>query len=281
MPRKISARKATRAPKADAFALQIDALVNDPHRGEFDEIARPAGAHFALFATEDGEEAIIDIYDVIGTWETNARTFRAALQSINASTLTIRINSPGGSVFDGFAMYNDLRDYARRKNATIRTEIVGVAASIASVLAMAGDEIAIVENGFLMIHNAWSAVVGNARDLRKTADTLDALDRQITATYARRTGETPKAIADMMGAETWIDSEKAIELNFATEIIDSVDASALALDVSKYANAPRVLVRPSRAKAKAKPAAVAAKAPQPDLSEALAACNRLLGVLQR
>lgn len=279
MPRKPikKAAKATRkrAVQPDAFARQLDALVSNPMNPEFDAIQRPAGARFEAFVAEDGSEAVIDIFDVIGSWETNARTLSNTLKNLSAKQLTVRINSPGGSVFEGFAMYNALRDYARRKNATVRTEVVGVAASIASVIAMAGDTIAIAENGFLMIHNAWAVAIGNAVEMRKIADVLDKLDTQLVATYVKRTGETAKSVAGMMAEETWLDSADAVEMNFADEIIDSVEASALAHDVTHYDNAPGVLTRPlTKAKA-SKSTKVAAPAKTEDWSEAMAACTRL------
>jgi ATP-dependent Clp protease, protease subunit len=291
MPRKISKKSAAapqnsvrrKRPAGKAFALQSDDLINDATRPEFDAIKRPSGARFEAFMAEDGSEAVIDLYDVIGSWETNARTFRNTLKSIDAAQITVRINSPGGSVFDAFAMYNDLRAHPAR----IRVEIVGLAASAASVVAMAGDTIAIAENGFLMIHNSWTIGIGNARDLTKVAGTLAKLDKQIGATYARRGGLDAADVAEMMDAETWLDSQDAIDMNLADEIIESVDASALAHDLSKCSKAPGVLVKASRAAtpaAKPKPTQQAPSAPAataPDWSQVYASLHRLIGVIQR
>lgn len=292
MPRKTNRKKGAPAPQNSvkrkrgagrALALQAEELISDATRLEFDAIKRPAGARFEAFLAEDGSEAVIDIYDVIGSWETNARTFRNTLKSIDAEQITVRINSPGGSVFDAFAMYNDLRAHPAR----IRVEIVGVAASAASVVAMAGDTIAIAENGFLMIHNSWTIAIGNAREMSKTAGVLAKLDKQIGATYARRGGLDAADVAEMMDAETWLDSQDAIDMNLADEIIESVDASALAHDFSKCAKAPGVLVKASRAAtiaAKPKPSQQVPSAPAAiaaDWSGVSASISRLIGAFQR
>ena len=122
----------------------------------------------------------------------------------------------------------------------VRVEILGMAASAASVIAMAGDEIAIAENAFLMIHNAWGIVAGNKVDMRSFAAVLDQIDAALVATYARRTGGDAGEIAAMMDAETWLAGPEAIERGFAGELLDS-DGEALAFDLSVYHNAPSVL----------------------------------------
>ena len=276
---KTTAKPSRRAPvQPSAFALQLDDLLSDATRSEFDAIKRPADARFEAFVAEDNSDAVIDIYDVIGSYETNARTFRNTLKAITAPQITVRINSPGGSVFDAFSMYNDLRAHP----AGIRVEVVGVAASAASVLAMAGDRIAIAENGFLMIHNSWSFAVGNANEIRKLADVLGKLDKQIGATYARRSGIASGKIATMMDAETWLDSSDAVDMNLVDEVIESVDAQALAHDFSKCSKAPRVLLTASRAATPAKPKQPAKQAPAvEDWSAVNASIHRLIGALAR
>ena len=190
---------------------------------------------FEVRAADDA--AVIDVFDAIGEWGVSARSFAAKLDEAKAArSLTVRLNSPGGDVFDGIAIYNQLAQSGK----PVRVEILGMAASAASVIAMAGDEIAIAENAFLMIHNAWGIVAGNKVDMRSFAAVLDQIDAALVATYARRTGGDAGEIAAMMDAETWLAGPEAIERGFAGELLDS-DGEALAFDLSVYHNAPSVL----------------------------------------
>lgn len=273
MARKQSSTKSRRGSVV-ARAIPHADMLTDPARQYETSMRRPADARFEALMTEDGEEGVIEIYDIIGSYETNFRTVSDALKRMsNASQITVRINSPGGLVFDGFAIYNALRAHG----AHIRVEIMGLAASAASVIAMAGDQIAIADNGFLMIHNASAVTWGNARDMVKTADMLAKIDKAIIATYARRTGMKGDKLAALLDAETWLDAEDAVSMKFADETLESVDASALALDVSPYAKAPGVLVRASRAKPAAQPKPAA---PVEDWSAVAAAMARLTATLK-
>ena len=180
----------------------------------------------------------IFIYDDIGSGffsdGVTPKSFAEDLKALGAvRTLNIFINSPGGSVFDGVSIYNQIKRHKARKNVFID----GIAASIASVIAMAGDEINIAANGFMMIHEPWSCACGNASDLRRTADQLDKINDSILNTYAERTPTPENVIADMMEAETWMNAEEAVELGFADKITEEV-AIAARFDLSKFANVP-------------------------------------------
>lgn len=162
--------------------------------------------------------ATIWLYDEIGYWGITAKTFAEELKAIgDVEAITVQINSPGGDVFDGLAIYNSLVKH----RASVNVEIDGYAASIASIIAMAGDSISIADNAMLMIHNPWTFAMGEANDLRKTADTLDQVRTQLINTYAKRTGLDDETIGEMMDAETWIESGPAVEQGFADAVMES------------------------------------------------------------
>lgn len=199
--------------------------------------ARSVGTKFAV-ATANDAPTEIELYDEIGFWGVNAKDFRAKLKG--AGDVVLKINSPGGSVFDGIAIYNDLK--AHKGN--VRVEITGIAASIASIIAMAGDEIAIADNAMMMIHNAWTVAIGNAEELTAQADVLSKIDGALALTYASRKG-TPgiRAIKQMMADETWMNGKEARDQGFATETLQPVDKSTQAkFDLSVFQHAPESLV---------------------------------------
>ena len=136
--------------------------------------------------------------------------------------ITVRINSPGGDVFDGITMYNRLVAAQPR----IRIMIEWIAASIAAVIAMAGDEILIAENGMMMIHDAFGLEIGNSEDMRAMADILDDLDTKIARTFAARTGQTDAAIRKLMDAETRFKGPAAVEAGLADRLIPAKTAPA-------------------------------------------------------
>lgn len=140
--------------------------------------------------------------------------------------LEIHINSGGGDVFAGFAIYNMLARHKAHKTVYIE----GLAASIASLIAMAGDEIIMPENSMMMIHNAWAGIAGNADELRKMADELDKVDGILRTTYVNKTGLEEDEIRDMMANETWFTAYDALEKGFATAVEAPV---AMAASVDK------------------------------------------------
>lgn len=184
----------------------------------------------------------IFIYDDIGdSWDgTTAKGFAKELKALGAvKELRVYINSAGGSVFDGVAIFNQLE----RHKARVIVNVDGIAASIASVIAMAGDEIAIAANGMIMIHDPWAFALGTAAEMRKMADSLDKVGETILGTYVRRTGGEAEAIKAMMAEETWLTAEEALELGFADQVGAAVAMAAYAgKDLSKFRNAPAQLV---------------------------------------
>ena len=197
---------------------------------------------YRVVRAEDGSGDVeLFLYDEIGFWGVDASTFVRDLKSIDAETIHLRINSPGGSVFDGVAIANAIREH----KATVIVHIDAIAASIASVIALAGDEVRIADNAFLMIHNAWTGVVGNADDLRRTADILDKIDESaIVRTYVNKTGADEDQVRQWMeGPETWFTAEEALEAGFVDAIDAQSDAEA-SFDLSVFSHArPRSRTR--------------------------------------
>lgn len=180
-----------------------------------------------LNASKDSAE--IFIYDEIGLWGITADDFRREVSALEAKEITLRINSPGGSVFQGITIYNFLRSLS----ATIHVKIDGVAASIASVIALAGDTIEMADTAMFMIHNPMGGVFGESEEMRKMADLVDQLKEQVVAIYVARTGKTEKEISDLMDATTWMKPALAIELGFVDGTYNSVKIAAC-FEMEKY-----------------------------------------------
>ena len=147
-------------------------------------------------------------------------------------TLEIEIHSAGGSVFDGYRIYNAMKELSAR-GVKVTAKINTMAASMASVIAMAADRIQIASNGRIMIHDASAGQHGNAGQLRKTADMLDEISDDIAAIYAERTKKDKDDIRKMMLAETWIRANDAVEMGFADEIFDTKTSAMSILDKFK------------------------------------------------
>lgn len=169
---------------------------------------------YSIQAKADQKTADISIYDEIGYWGVTAKQFIGDLKALDATTIKLAINSPGGAVFDALAIYNALRQHP----AGVEVTIMGVAASAASVIAMAGDTIVMPENAFMMIHNPLNMAYGNAEGLREMADVLDKIGASLIGIYAKRTGMPEDEIKALLDAETWLNAEEAVEKGFADEL---------------------------------------------------------------
>jgi ATP-dependent Clp protease protease subunit len=145
-------------------------------------------------------------------------------------TIDVRINSYGGNVADGTAIYNALV----RHGAKIVAHIDGMAASIASVIAMAGSEIRMAENAWIMVHDAWGMAIGNAADLRQQADLMDSQSKVIADVYAARTGQPLAKVRDLMAAETWMSADEAIKLGFANSMTENMRIAAYGAPAAQY-----------------------------------------------
>lgn len=178
----------------------------------------PLAPGFARFNVED-DEATVYIYGDIGGWfgGVDPETIAKEIAALDVGTLKVRLNSPGGIVFDGVAIYNALVEHP----AKVVVSIEGIAASIASVIAMAGDEIRIGEASNIMVHKPWSFAMGDAEIMRKEADVLDVLEDGIIAIYAARTGKKTEDLKTMVAAETWLRGKQAVDEGFADTVIPS------------------------------------------------------------
>ncbi len=173
-------------------------------------------------AKED-QTADIYIYDEIGGWGISARRFTEDLISLgNLSHINLHIHSPGGEVFDGIAIYNQLKNHS----ATITVYIDGLAASMASVIAMVGDTVIMPKNAMMMIHKPWGVSWGDANDMREYADLLDKLENVLIPAYVAKTGKTTEEITAMLEQETWLDGDECVEHGFADKVIEPVKAMA-------------------------------------------------------
>ena len=144
--------------------------------------------------------------------ETSSKEFRKALNGIG--NVTVHINSPGGDVMAGAEIYSALREHSMNGQGRVKVIITALAASAASVVAMAGDEILISPVAYLMIHNPWTMTAGDAKDLRKTAKTLDEIAEGLITAYQRKTGKTRDELKKMLDNETWMSATRAVEEGF-------------------------------------------------------------------
>lgn len=175
-------------------------------------------------AAEADAPNTISIYDVIGEdWWTGggftAKRAGAALRSIGKGPVTVNINSPGGDMFEGIAIYNLLREHPGE----VTVNVMGLAASAASIIAMAGDRISMALGSFLMIHNAWGVVIGNRHDMREAADLFDGFDGALADIYEARTETKRGDIVRMMDAETFMPPSDAVAKGFADAIDEHLE----------------------------------------------------------
>ncbi|NIF20585.1 head maturation protease, ClpP-related [Candidatus Pantoea multigeneris] len=181
------------------------------------------------------EEGSISIFDVIGAdyWGDGVTASRiaGALRSLGGSDVTVNVNSPGGDMFEGLAIYNLLREYEGK----VTVKVLGLAASAASIIAMAGDDIQIGRGAFLMIHNCWVYAAGNRHDLAQLAADMEPFDKAMADIYSARTGLSMEEVGAMMDGETYIGGSDAVDKGFANrllsadEIADDDDSPSAAL----------------------------------------------------
>lgn len=165
---------------------------------------------------------VLSIFDDIGAYGVSAKSFLNDLRTVTTDEVDVEINSPGGDVFAGLAIYNGLRASGKK----INVKVLGLAASAASLVAMAGDTIEMPENAFMMIHNPWGFAMGGADEMRNTADVLDKIGTGLVSTYAKRTGKTDQEIAALLDAETWMTAQEAVDAGFATSVTPALAVKA-------------------------------------------------------
>jgi ATP-dependent protease ClpP protease subunit len=220
------------------------------------ESGRPAGAAwYSITNSADGSAATVSIYDEIGWFGVTAAEFCAALAELDVDTLDVRLNTPGGDVFDGVAIYNALLNHRAEVTATVD----GLAASIGSVIAQAGDNRIMAKASQMMIHDASALCIGNARDMTAAASMLDKVSGMIAMVYADRSGGTVASWRAAMLAETWYTAEEAKTAGLVDAVYGQAEEAATAKwDLRVFAHAGRAAapapVMPERRHAE-KPAA--------------------------
>ncbi|ELW7390627.1 Clp protease ClpP [Yersinia enterocolitica] len=170
-----------------------------------------------------GGTASISIYDEIGFYGVSAKQFAEELAALGRIThIELHIHSPGGDVFEGIAIYNLLKNHPAR----ITVIVDGIAASMASFIAMVGDVVRMPENAMMMIHRPWGIQGGDAAEMRRYADLLDKVEETLIPGYASKTGKTPEELAAMLEAETWMNGAECLKHGFADELIAPIQAMA-------------------------------------------------------
>ena len=170
---------------------------------------------------EAPEDGVLDIEGPIAeeAWwgdECSSKEFRKALAGIG--NVTVHINSPGGDVMAGAEIYSALREHSLNGKGRVKVIITALAASAASVVAMAGDEIQISPVAYMMIHNPWTIAMGDAKEMRKTAKTLDEISEGLITAYQQRTGKTRDQLKKMLENETWMSAQTCVDEGFADSI---------------------------------------------------------------
>ena len=193
---------------------------------------------------EDARVATMYVYDVIGGWSWDGPTTEdlvRAILNLDVDQIHVRINSPGGSVFDATAIKTAIEQHS----ATVHAHVDGLAASAASTLMLAGDDIDIAPGGFVMIHNPSTFAYGDATEMRASADMLDAIRDSIAAQYVSRTGLASKDVINMMAAETWLSASDAVDKKFVDRVMDKAPrGEALKrFDLTAYERTPEALLK--------------------------------------
>lgn len=202
-----------------------------------------------------GSRGEIWLYDQVGQsfWGdgVTAKSFQKELSSLGkVSTINLHINSPGGDVFDGFAIYNQLKQHPAR----IEVSIDGIAASIASVIAMAGDQIGIAKNGMMMIHNPHGMAMGGADEMERVAALLKQVKGNLVQTYVDRAGVKSEDVSAWMDEETWMTADTALQYGFVDSVLAEQPVTACIHDLSVFKNVPQALRQAMLARKGATPA---------------------------
>lgn len=190
--------------------------------------------YYSLAVNEEKSEANIYIYGDITSWEwfdndVSSYTLARQLEDLDVNNINVYINSYGGEVGEGLAIYNSLK----RHKAKIKTYCDGFACSIASVIFMAGDERIMSNASLLMVHNAWTWVSGNANDFRKQADDLDAITQASINAYMENVNITEEEVKAMLDNETWLSYQNALEYGFATSVVNENNNNKASQSVKK------------------------------------------------
>ena len=199
-------------------------------------IARNRASERKYEIRAEGDAATVYLYDVIDPfWGVSAAQFVRDLAAVKAPTINLRINSPGGDVFDARAIATAIAGHPSRVVAWVD----GLAASAASYIALAADEVVMATGSFLMIHRAWTVAAGTAEDLLQTAGVLEKIDATLAEEYAQITGASLDQVNSWLTTETWFTADEAVQNGFADRVAET-GAKASAWDLSVYEHAPKV-----------------------------------------
>ncbi|MCO7634122.1 Clp protease ClpP [Pseudomonas guariconensis] len=195
----------------------------------------------AIQAAVENTSDTITVYGVIGEdWYGEGVTLKridAALRAIGERDVTVYINSPGGDMFEGIAIYNRLREHSHK----VTTKVLGMAASAASVIYLAGSEREVASSAFLMIHNCWTFLAGNRHYLRDVADDMEEFDAAMADLYAETSGQAVQDMAEMMDDETFIRGKRAVELGLATSLLSSSEITERETEDTRQASALKAM----------------------------------------
>lgn len=204
-----------------------------PDQGKPLAAMQPGGNWYQITNQVGQEVATATIYDEIGMYGITASDFIAELGAVNTSRIDLRISSPGGEIFDGIAIHNALRAHS----AYVTTYVDSLAASIASVIALAGDRVVMLPHSQMMIHDASGLCLGNAADMQEMADLLDRQSNNIAAIYAEKAGGRVDGWRKRMKSETWYTAKEAVEAGLADEVAKQTrktEAPAAQWDLSAF-----------------------------------------------
>lgn len=195
----------------------------------------------AIQAAVESSDNTITIYGIIGEdWYGEGVTLKridAALRAIGDKEVTVYINSPGGDMFEGIAIYNRLREHSQK----VTTKVLGIAASAASVIYLAGAEREVASSAFLMIHNCWTCLCGNRHFLRDIADDMEEFDAAMSDLYAETSGQPVEVMAELMDDESYIRGKRAVELGLATGLLSSAEVVERETEEARQANAMKAM----------------------------------------
>lgn len=206
----------------------------------FNDNRRSKGPGYRIENAAAGGEATVYLYEPIGSWYgVQAIDFVKDLNALDVSVIHLRINSPGGDVFDARAMATAIRNHP----AKVVAYVDGVVASAATYVALSANEVEIADGAFFMIHRGWTVAMGNAGELRETAALLDKVDDSIASDYVRKTAASRQQVDDWMAAETWFSASEALEHGFVDRIgAASAVENRSEWNLSAYANVPKALL---------------------------------------
>lgn len=232
------------------------------------ELATSEGSRswYQFQAKASANQQVVDLYIIgdIGNWGISAQQFARDLveHAKDVATIRVALHSLGGDIMEGLAIYNMLSNHPAR----VEIYIGGIAASMGSVIAMAGDVVYIPENGWIMVHKPWGGQLGDAEDMRRYADLLDQWEESLSLAYQKKTGKSREELAELITDETWLMGQAAVDAGFADQLTEAIEMSARAnnraLDFMKTPENLKPLIDP-RAQGGQPPADLAPASAQP------------------